>query len=86
MRNGYYVLGPGIVEMDLQIRRADPLLLASNGVLKDLVDRTGHAALLLAAFDDNSVLCVGEHHALHSPVPGFGRGQRRPLFEGAGSR
>src|SRR5687767_11953192 len=33
VRNGYYSLGPRIIEMDFQIRRADPLLLASRGVL-----------------------------------------------------
>ena len=47
VRNGYYSLGPRIIEMDLQIRLTDPLLLASHGVLEDLVDKIGHSALLL---------------------------------------
>ena len=34
VRNGYYSLGPRIIEMDLQIRLTDPLLLASHGVLE----------------------------------------------------
>lgn len=86
VRNGYYGLGPRIIEMDFQIRRADPLLLASDGVLEDLVEKIGHSALLLTAFDDDSVLCVGEHRAQQSPDNRFGRGQRRPLFQGAGSK
>jgi DNA-binding IclR family transcriptional regulator len=85
VRNGYYSLGPRIVEMDLQIRQTDPLLLASQGVLEDLVDKIGHSALLLTAFRD-SVLCIGEYRALSSPANRFNRGQRRPLFQGAGSK
>ncbi|MFC9354854.1 IclR family transcriptional regulator [Arthrobacter sp. NPDC057013] len=84
--NGYYTLGPRIIEMDLQIRSADPLLLASQGVLEELVDKIGHSALLLTAFHDVSVLCVGECRAPLSPANRFTRGQRRPLFQGAGSK
>ncbi|MFE5837475.1 IclR family transcriptional regulator [Arthrobacter sp. NPDC056493] len=84
-RNGYYSLGPGIIEMDLQIRLTDPLLLASHGVLEDLVDKIGHSALLCTAFHD-SVLCVGEARAPLSPENRFSRGQRRPLFQGAVSK
>jgi DNA-binding IclR family transcriptional regulator len=85
VRNGYYSLGPRIIEMDLQIRLTDPLLLASHGVLEDLVDRIGHSALLCTAFGD-AVLCVGECRAPQSPENRFRRGQRRPLFQGAVSK
>ncbi|MEU6415990.1 IclR family transcriptional regulator [Streptomyces spiralis] len=85
VRNGHYTLGPRIIEMDLQIRLTDPLLLASQGVLEDLVDRIGHSALLCTAFRD-SVLCVGECRAPLSPENRFSRGQRRPLFQGAVSK
>jgi DNA-binding IclR family transcriptional regulator len=84
-RNGYYTLGPGIIEMDLQIRLTDPLLLASHGVLEDLVDKIGHSALLCTAYHD-SVLCIGEARAPQSPENRFSRGQRRPLFQGAVSK
>ena len=83
--NGFYSLGPRIIEMDLQIRLTDPLLLASHGVLEELVDSIGHSALLLTAFRD-SVLCIGECRAATSPVNRFSRGQRRPYFQGAGSK
>lgn len=85
VRNGYYSLGPRIIEMDLQIRQTDPLLLASQGVLEDLVENVGHSALLLTAFRD-SVLCIGECRAPQSPANRFSRGQRRPMFQGAGSK
>jgi DNA-binding IclR family transcriptional regulator len=85
LRNGYYSLGPRIIEMDLQMRQTDPLLLASQGVLEDLVDRIGHSALLCTAYGD-SVLCVGECRAPLSPANRFSRGQRRPLFQGAVSK
>jgi len=83
--NGYYSLGPRIIEMDLQIRETDPLLLASRGVLEDLVDTIGHSATLCTAFRD-SVLCVAESRASDSPVNRFSRGQRRPLFKGSVSK
>jgi DNA-binding IclR family transcriptional regulator len=85
VRNGYYGLGPGIIEMDLKIRMTDPLLLSSQGVLEDLVANIGHSALLCTAYHD-SVLCIGEARAPQSPQNRFSRGQRRPLFQGAVSK
>jgi DNA-binding IclR family transcriptional regulator len=85
VRNGYYSLGPRIIEMDLQMRLTDPLLLAGEGVLEELVDKIGHSALLCTAFRD-SVLCVAECRAPDSPANRFRRGQRRPLFQGAISK
>ena len=85
VRNGYYSLGPRIIEMDLQLRQTDPLLLASQGVLEDLVETIGHSALLCTAYDD-SVLCIGEFRDPLSPKNRFSRGQRRPLYQGAVSK
>jgi DNA-binding IclR family transcriptional regulator len=86
VRNCYYSPGPQIIEMDLQIGLADPLLLASQGVLEELVDKVGHSALLLTACHDVSVLCVEECRTPLGPVNRWSRGQRRPLFQGAGSK
>lgn len=83
--NGYYILGPRIIELDLQIRNTDPLLQASEGVLEELCDTTGHSALLCTLFQ-NSVLCVRESLAPFSPADLMGRGQRRPLLRGAMSK
>lgn len=81
VRNGFYSLGPRIIEMDLQIRQTDPLLLASHGVLEDLVDKIGHSALLCTAFRD-SVLCIGEARAPKSPANRFSRGSDGPCSKG----
>ncbi len=83
--NGYYMLGSRIIELDLQIRRTDPLLQAASGLLNQLVDATGHSALLCMLFQ-NSVLCIDELRAPLSPTNLFTRGQRRPLFRGAISK
>ena len=85
VRSGRYTLGRRIIQMDLQIRQSDPLLLAGAGVLEDLVDTIGHSALLCAAYDD-SVLCVAECRAPLSPANRFSRGEQRPLFQGAISK
>jgi DNA-binding IclR family transcriptional regulator len=79
VRNGCYSLGPRIIELDMQIRMTDPLLLASHGVLEDLVDTIGHSALLCTAYRD-SVLCIRECRAPRSPVNRFS------LFQGAVSK
>ncbi len=83
--NGYYVLGPRVVELDLQIRTCDPLYQAGNSVLQRLVEATGHSALLCMLFS-NTILCVHECLAPFSPEHMFSRGQRRPLFFGAASK
>lgn len=83
--NGYYVLGPRIIELDLQIRETDPLLQSSEGVLEQLVEATHHSALLCTLFQ-NSVLCVRACRAQMSPMTVLSRGQRRPLFRGAMSK
>ena len=83
--NGYYILGPRIVELDRQIRQCDPLYIAGGPVMKELVLETGHSALLCALFS-GSVLCVREELVANSPANLFTRGQTRPLFQGAASK
>ena len=83
--SGYYVPGPRIIELDLQIRTSDPLLQSGKGVLEQLVDATGHSALLCMLFRA-PVLCIRESLAPLSPENMFSRGQRRPLFKGAVSK
>lgn len=83
--NGFHSLGPRIIEMDLQIRQTDPLIIASHGVLEELVEQIGHSALLCTAYRD-AVLCIRESRAPQSPENRFSRGQRRPLFQGAVSK
>lgn len=83
--NGQHSLGPRIIEMDLRLRLTDPLLLASHGVLEDLVDQIGHSATLCTSYGD-AVLCIAEFRASRSPANRFRRGERRSLFQGAVSK
>ena len=83
--NGHYILGPRIIELDLQIRNCDPLYNAAGPELREITEATGFTALVCALFS-GSVLCVREHLAPDSPARIFSRGQRRPLFRGAASK
>ncbi|MBY5392841.1 IclR family transcriptional regulator [Rhizobium leguminosarum] len=83
--NGYYTLGPRIIELDLQIRHCDPLYKAAGPVLKKMASESALSAILCALFS-GSVLCVREELAPDSPAHLFSRGQRRPLFRGAASK
>ncbi|MDR6478850.1 DNA-binding IclR family transcriptional regulator [Burkholderia sp. OAS925] len=83
--NGYYILGPRIVELDRQIRQCDPLYIAGGPVMKELVTETKHSAHLCALFS-GAVLCVRERLTDDSPANLFTRGQTRPLFQGAASK
>lgn len=83
--NGYYILGPRIIELDRQIRQCDPLYIAGGPVMKQLVAATGLSVLLCALFS-GTVLCIREELTSASPANLFTRGQRRPLFQGAASK
>jgi DNA-binding IclR family transcriptional regulator len=83
--NGHYILGPRIIELDLQIRNCDPLYNAAGPCLKRLVQETGLTGILCALFS-GSVLCVREEIGPDNPSHLFSRGQRRPLFRGAASK
>ena len=83
--NGSWTLGPRILELDLQLRRCDPLYLAAGPVMARLVERTGHTALLCTLFSD-AVICIRDERGEGAPSDLFSRGQRRPLFTAAASK
>ena len=83
--NGHYILGPRIIELDLQIRQCDPLYTAAGPAMKELVRASQHSVVVCALFS-GSVLCVREELTPDSPVHLFSRGQRRSLFRGAASK
>jgi DNA-binding IclR family transcriptional regulator len=81
-----YVLGPRIVELDYEIRRHDPLIVASAPVMTELVSEIPGIALLCRRYRDK-VLCV--HQAANPAVAiqsTYERGKPLPLFSGAASR
>ena len=83
--NGRYVLGPRIMEFDRQLRMTDPLYQGAGPILRELVQSTGHSALL-CALNQDSVMCIREDLAKGGPPTLFSRGQRQPLLFGAGAK
>lgn len=83
--NGNYIIGPRVIELDRQLRQTDPLYNAGDRIMASLAATTGHSVLLCALFSD-TVMCVREELAEHSPPNLLSRGQRRPLFTGAASK
>lgn len=82
---GSYSLGPRVVELDLLIRQADPLLSAGLPVMRDIVARTGIDINLLRRYDERVVTIHHEVGNDRLPIF-FGRGRRMPLLRGAGSK
>ena len=83
---GAYALGPRILELDLQIRRSDPLLKAAENAMQDLLrPNRGQVVLLCSLFRDK-VLCT--HQAGHDKelALSYTRGRPMPLFRGATSK
>lgn len=81
-----YVLGPKVVELDRQIRLADPLLQAAETLMEQLAQQTG-GAVLLCRFHGNSVMCI---HQINGKNPAlsvsYERGRAMPLYRGATSK
>jgi len=78
-----YALGPRIIELDRQIRVADPLFTAGKPEVARLVAETGEIGLLASLYGDR-MICL---HVEHSPDAGIRllmeRGHVLPLFRGS---
>jgi DNA-binding IclR family transcriptional regulator len=83
-----YVLGPAIVELDRQIRAADPMLKLAQPVMARLLRRVrAPAAVLLCRYYRQKVMCIHEEtNRGDDPVSSYARGARRPMFRGATSK
>jgi len=79
---GRYSLGPRIIELDFQLRRSDPVLLAAVPVADELAKRARIDAVLSTIF---ATKLVDTYRASADPTLPFryGRGHPRPLFQGA---
>lgn len=79
---GRYSLGPRIIELDYQLRRSDPVLLAAVPVMDELARRAKLDAVLSTIFGTK---LVDTYRASADPTLrlGYGRGRPRPLFKGA---
>lgn len=86
-RSGYkWSLGPRIVELDRQIRLADPLVQASADEMVKLARETGGIALLCRLHKDR-VLCIHQERGSRAPrFVSYERGRAMPLHRGATSK
>ncbi len=83
---GAYALGPRILELDLQIRRSDPLLRAAGNAMQDLLrPNRGQVVLLCSLFRDK-VLCTHQTGHDKDLALSYTRGRPMPLFRGATSK
>ena len=81
-----YALGPRIVELDRQIRLADPLVQASADEMVKLARETGGIALLCRLHNDR-VLCIHQERGPRTPrFVSYERGRAMPLNRGATSK
>src|SRR5688572_28239853 len=81
-----YALGPRIVELDRQIRLADPLVQASADEMVKLARETGGIALLCRLHKDR-VLCIHQERGTRAPrFVSYERGRAMPLQRGATSK
>jgi len=81
-----YTLGPRIVELDRQIRLADPLVQASVDEMQKLARETGGIALLCRLHKDR-VLCIHQERGPRAPrFVSYERGRAMPLHRGATSK
>jgi DNA-binding IclR family transcriptional regulator len=88
LQRNRYVLGPAIVELDRQVRHADPVLALARPVMVRLLRRVHDpAAILLCRYYREMVMCI--HQETNRPgelVSSYERGARRPMFRGATSK
>ncbi|HWI35842.1 MAG TPA: IclR family transcriptional regulator [Burkholderiales bacterium] len=81
-----FALGPRIVELDRQIRLADPLVQASVDEMQKLARETGGIALLCRLHKDR-VLCIHQERGSRAPrFVSYERGRAMPLHRGATSK
>jgi len=79
-----YTLGPRIVELDYKMRARDPVILASQPLMNQLVQTVPGIALLCRRYRDK-VLCVHQVAGSVGFVSTYERGRARPLLRGAAS-
>lgn len=83
--NGTYSLGSRIVELDLLIRRADPLLNVGLPIVQDLVAQAGCDINLIGLYGSRIVTIHQERGQEKLPLS-FGRGRLMPPLRGAGAK
>lgn len=83
-RSGY-ALGPRCIQLDYIIRQSDPLLRASEPIMRELRDQNGCDVLLANMFGDR-IVAVHHERGFDPTTISYSRGRLMPLFRGAGSK
>ena len=83
---GAHVLGPRFIEFDRLIRNNDPLLIASQRIMPDLLGEFGEGVLLLSSLYKNKVLSIHQEPLVTDFKISYTRGRPMPLFYGATSK
>lgn len=81
-----YALGPMVVELDRQIRLADPLLQVAQELPNKLAEDTG-GTVLLCRFHGSKVMCIHQVNGRNPALSvSYERGRAMPLYRGATSK
>lgn len=80
-----YALGTRIVELDRQIRLADPLVQATGDLAQELAAQS-RGTVLLCRLTERTVLCILEVVGADGPPVSYQRGRAMPLYRGATSK
>jgi DNA-binding IclR family transcriptional regulator len=85
VRQGRYLLGPGIVHYDRQLRLADPLIHAAQPILRQLANELPAPGLLfIARVHRDHVMSMFEERIGFTDFPtSYDRGKLMPLYSGA---
>lgn len=80
-----YALGPRVIELDRQMTNFDPLLVASRGLVDELVKQTGLEVLVCELYGA-TVINVLQRSGVDDLEANFGRGRPMDLFRSATAR
>ena len=86
VRPGRYLLGPGIIHYERQLRISDPLIRASQtAIVKLASDYVGPGLIFMSRIYRDHVMTMHEHRIGAEPFAEgtFARGRLAPLFAGA---
>ncbi len=85
IRPGRYLLGPGIVHYDRQLRTSDPLVLAAEPAIEEIArDFLVPGMVFISRIFRDHVMSIHEHRLGVGSLPEgtFARGRLAPLFSG----
>lgn len=86
IRAGRYLLGPGIVHYDRQLRTSDPLLRSAEPTILSMASEySGPGSIFISRIYRDHVMAIHEHRLGLAPFPEgtFARGRLAPMFCGA---